>query len=439
MALALAASACNGGYYVPPGDGAGEPVEPDPATEGGAPGVPTDDDGGAADGGDGDDNGDDGVKFDIDVMPAPAIPHEIVVYRGQASGAFGPTPSARYAIGEDVRALAPLPSSNGDDLLVAGASAGGPELRRFTDPANDDVFADTLAERFTALGVGDVDGDGDADVVLADERWVWSYAAGASTLAPAAKRKLPDDQADARAVAVADLAGDGVPDVLVAAGWQVEGCGGRPLSLAVIDDFSTAEHSTTQTEYGGVAGGGLAAQLALARLDGDATLDVLLAADFGDVLEFRGAGSVFDKPRVLAASIERVALRPRPTHASFDMASYDSPSLSVWRIEATGLVDVASNTAFATPARLALFDARPSVAVLTEPRDRVVILDLDGSTLVEADTVLPIVAGDDVIFDVVIADFDGDGFEDLALDVASASALNAVEPGDPFGGGCASP
>jgi len=413
---AVAATACNGGYYSPGALDTADPIERETAadsTAAGTEGTGTEGDD------DGDTDADGGPKLDVKVDAEPPVAHEIVVYRGLSNGDF--EAAVRFYTADDTVGLLALPAANGlgDDLLVAARPSDGAELRRYTKPLEGPAHAEPIADSFDAWATGDLDDDGDADLVVADESSVRVYLAGSISVSLEVDRALPASSPRPRALAITDLDDDGLVEVVLAAGWHADSCGVAPIAVGVISDITASEDDLPPLdEYQIVESSDARVTLSTPDLDLDGQRDLVVAADFAAVLRFGGAGNGFQLPVTLGAAVERVVLRARPQHDAFDVVVYADDLMLARRIEDSGLVDVATATLAESPWALASFDARPSAAAVGHDRKVVTIYDRAGADLVVVSSLTPDFAGEARIEDVIAADFDGDGVEDLALDVA---------------------
>ena len=215
------------------------------------------------------------------------------VRRHDPGGLAEPAPAAPLAVVH--AACADLTGDGRPDLLVVVAPEDGlPALRLLVGDGAGELAAAaggvTLRGAPTGVAVADVDGDGDADVLLgrADgpPRLFLGDGFGGFVDAPAGS--LPEGGIGARPL-LGDLTGDGAPDALLV--------GPDGAALWVNDGAARfADHSGLAVAVPGVA----LTDLALVDLDVDGALDVLGAGPAGAlVLRNDGTGRLFDYSDVL--------------------------------------------------------------------------------------------------------------------------------------------
>lgn len=219
--------------------------------------------------------------------------------------AFAPAPSALPVAGARAAAAADI---DGDGDLDLAFASGGVVILRNDGAGRFQVDAGAAppgaAPDATVLAFADFDGDGHVDLVVGqgsaapgELRALYNDGAGtgAFQLVDAA---LPPVAMQARALAVADVAGTGAPDLLVAAAdgpvrAYVNRGDGR------LDDRSFVALPTT--ELAGATG------LAAGDWDGDCLADVAVAVGGAQVITWRGtdAGALVDEtaPAATAAVV----------------------------------------------------------------------------------------------------------------------------------------
>ena len=147
---------------------------------------------------------------------------------------------------------------------------------------------------YTVLGA-DLDGDGDADVLIGTERGEVSWHENLGGGAFSAKKVISTDVYRALSVHAADLDGDGDPDVLSASS------GDDKLAWYENQDGSTF---STQNVITSAADG--ARSVHTVDLDGDGDMDVLLASSDGFTWYENQGGGAFSAQRIVATSAASV-------------------------------------------------------------------------------------------------------------------------------------
>ncbi len=197
---------------------------------------------------------------------------EDTLYLNDGSGVFTDA-SARFGANAGVTVSVALGDVDGDGdldaVLARPVYAGGPEVLYVNDGSG--AFAEApgqvpaVAGFARALALGDVDADGDLDAVVGDYSEDRLYLNDGSGVFALATGQIPAILDFTRAVALGDVDGDGDLDALI-------GNDGQQSRLYLNDGFGSFADGTAQVP----AFVGNTRALALGDVDGDADLDVLI-------------------------------------------------------------------------------------------------------------------------------------------------------------------
>jgi hypothetical protein len=306
------------------------------------------------------------VVMDDFLYGEPVRPVDRVVLAGTGEGALAQVNTLR-ADGQSAGTASPFggftggarvaaADVNNDGVLdtIVGSGPGSPTLVRVTDGRTGaELFSVSPFESSFTGGVfvagGDINGDGFADIIITPDQGggprvrVFS-GVGFGLFADFFGIDDPDFRGGARA-AVADVTGDGVGDLLVAAGFgggpRVAGFEGKSVAAGApvkpFGDFFVFEQTLRNGVY--VAGG---------DLDGDG---------FADVIAGGGPGG---GPRVFALSgrdlLSNVRTQVANFFASDDVAARGGVRVAARDLNTDGRADIITGDGPGTGARVRVFD-----------------------------------------------------------------------------------
>ncbi|MBU0961831.1 MAG: VCBS repeat-containing protein [Proteobacteria bacterium] len=134
-----------------------------------------------------------------------------------AAGVFGKKRPAKYAaVRADEPAASPYETAHPDRTYMKSGGNYGGASSKWIDGGQRFVKASNVDLALEAMAVGDVDGDGILDVVMADRQYVTAYHLNNNRLNEFAKTKLPA-RYKIHAVNVADLNNNGKSEIYVSA------------------------------------------------------------------------------------------------------------------------------------------------------------------------------------------------------------------------------
>ncbi|MCP5149178.1 MAG: VCBS repeat-containing protein [Chromatiales bacterium] len=250
---------------------------------------------------------------DVDLVTGnDGQPNRLYLNDGTATAFAGVTGIAVTGDSHATRAIALADMDADGDLDLIVANAGQPNrlylnhggAAPFDGVTGSDISADAHAS--TALAVGDLDQDGALDLVVGnDGQAIRLYLgnAGADPFAGVSGTDVSSDTGAARAVVLGDVDGDGDLDLVV-------GNDGQPvrlyLSVGGGDPFAGVVGSDVSADTRATRG------LALVDVDGDGDLDLLASGDMVTTRLYRNAGN--GDPFGGVAGID-VTVDARPTQA----------------------------------------------------------------------------------------------------------------------------
>ena len=287
--------------------------------------------------------------LDIDLVALDG-PRDVVLLLNDGFGTFTEA-AQRIALPEargrlfDV-ALADLTEDGLPELIVGDTDAAGSYAQvivlennggRFSVRSTAGLLTDRASSGPAALGVADVDLDGDLDVVVAmigDGPRVFRND-GDGQLASQASDRLPQAEVAApTALRLADVDGDGDMDLLLGVGSAGLG---RAAALQLLVNLGGARgfEDATGAQLPRVTGGIDA--LAVGDLDGDGAPDVL-AANAQGVRAFRnnGAGRLSPLAGVDTGNTQALALGDFDGTGTLDLAAAAAPAGGLWANDGTG-------------------------------------------------------------------------------------------------------
>jgi hypothetical protein len=232
----------------------------------------------------------------LDVVTASEVGDSVSVLVGDGHGTLAA--SVSYPVGKDPIAIA-LGDVNGDgnlDIVTANAVPGDTDLSTVTlwFGRGDGSFGGRkelpMNRKPTALALGDLDADGNLDLVVTSDYRYLSVLLGKGSGSFAAAEEY-EVGAKPSSVVLADLDGNGTVDIVTAnAGYEFDG------SISVLLGSGDGSFPST-TDY---AHSGNSA-FAVADLDGDGVLDIvtvdaMMKSRSVDVFFGKGDGTFADKP-----------------------------------------------------------------------------------------------------------------------------------------------
>lgn len=358
---------------------------------------------------------------------------------------------------------------NGDgkaDLVVtSGAAASVSVLENTMAPGTlTAAFAGkqdfTTGQKPSAVAIGDVNGDGAPDLVVANAGsntvsvLLNTTTPGANTFSFAAKQDFPTG-ADPQAVALKDLNGDGKPDIVVANG----GAGSSSVSVLLNTTVPGATIPTFAGQQTFSTGGG-PVSVAVADLNGDGEPDLVTAnsaAGANSVSVLLNTTVFIEATNTSAFPTTPVAMSPSQAVVADDINGDGKPDIVAVQINGGNYVSVLINTTV-PGSNTPTFTAAQKISVGNQPLS-VALADIngdgkadiivgnqgDGTISVLLNTTAPgsLVAtfaspqtfaagtpGNQTF--VAAADFNGDGKTDLAVSSSNGSVavlLNTTSPG----------
>lgn len=208
-----------------------------------------------------------------------------VFIHGSAPGTYMPAVTVTTGGAPNQVAIADLNGDGRPDLLLADTSTNGNAIILFQDPANPGRFlAPTLlatgANGVQGIAAADLNGDGKLDVVAAtsdvngNNGAVYVFYQSATTAGTFLAPVVFPAGAQPQAVRIADVNGDGLPDIVVANyGPGTDGSGSAGVSVLLQDAAHPGKFLppvTYATQGGSV-------DLAIGDLNGDGKPDLVVA------------------------------------------------------------------------------------------------------------------------------------------------------------------
>ncbi|GAB3575461.1 hypothetical protein GCM10027345_10770 [Hymenobacter daeguensis] len=304
---------------------------------------------------------------------------------GSNTGTFGSAQAIAVAGGPMGVALADVDGDGDLDLLTAnsnstsslsvclnGGNATGSNTGTFGSPQNIG-----LGSTPQGLAVGDVDGDGDQDVVTVSQygnavsvRLNGGDATGSNTGTFSNGSNLTVGNNPSR-VALGDVDNDGDLDLLVA------NYGNSPIAILLNGGDATGSNTGTFSNGGGVVGSSYCYGLALGDIDGDGDLDIIVGGGGNNIIIFRNGGDATGSATGIFSNTQ--AVTTASATGTLTMGDVDADGDLDVVITSTNrtYLTVALNGSDASGSNTGVFGGLQFCTVAGVPSD-VVLGDLDG-------------------------------------------------------------
>ncbi len=373
-----------------------------------------------------------------DIVTANGASNNVTVLLGQAGGGFAPAAGSPFAVGTEPRSVA-VADVNGDgrpDIVTANETSDDVTVLLGNGdgsfaPAASSPFA-TDASYAYSVAVADVNGDGRPDIVTANSDPPFNVTVllgnGDGSFAPAAGSPFAVGAFNPGSVAVADVNGDGRPDIVTANGGSdnvtvLLGNGAGSFAPAVGSPFAV-----------GTGGGAVA----VADVNGDGRPDIVTVnseSSNATVLLGSGAGSfapatgspfaVGTRPFSVAVADVNGDGRPDIVTANYDF----SGGVTVLLGNGDGSFAPAAGSPFAAPNPVSVAvadvngDGRPDIVTGNFNTVTVLLGQVGGGFAPAASS--PFAAGMGYE-SVAVADVNGDGRPDIVIASNNATATTGL-------------